>query len=523
MSSAPPKAAASASNGQAVTTAAAAPASTNGRTTTGKKKQQDTPIDPVTMYESVRSRIAALEEEEGIEEEEDSRMAEQARSSVKGMSDSAVQARYIELYQQIRRIEREHAREKQRLTKEKDTAKSSLTKANQAKTKLEALARQLQKDNKQLREDSKRLLTSVEDAQDVIENMKGEIERKASATLPNGATTADTNQAICIKIMCRYRAELYFKITRHTKFERLFKAWASRMDTTTTASTNGAPPPTKKGTSATVTPPNPPPTSVPPKTPPPAFIYTYNGRPLGDDLTLDDVGMEDGDTIIAVEMVDLTEAVASFDLLVLLMHVIFLTELFDNPQEEEYVPPPQAKKLKKKWSNDPTEARKTLDEIFDTVVRGRLEDLLTQYELRERHFEAVIRSKQLELLLAKARVEEQKQIINSQVREAELQSAQLSEQIETMREMQSRVMDKLVACCNDVRLSLFSPNGESLQRLLAALREEMERRGITLPPASLVSEAPTAWAGTTSNPGTPSMSVVPTVISMQSSLSISVP
>lgn len=49
----------------------------NGRTshaTTGKKKADAPAVDPVSMYESVRSRIAALEEEEGLEEEEDNRM-----------------------------------------------------------------------------------------------------------------------------------------------------------------------------------------------------------------------------------------------------------------------------------------------------------------------------------------------------------------------------------------------------------------------------------------------------------------
>lgn len=39
---------------------------------TGKKKA-DTPIDPVTMYESLKNRIAALEEDEQIEEEEERR------------------------------------------------------------------------------------------------------------------------------------------------------------------------------------------------------------------------------------------------------------------------------------------------------------------------------------------------------------------------------------------------------------------------------------------------------------------
>lgn len=40
------------------------------------KKKNDIPVDPVTMYESVKNRIAALEEEEGIEEEEERRFGE---------------------------------------------------------------------------------------------------------------------------------------------------------------------------------------------------------------------------------------------------------------------------------------------------------------------------------------------------------------------------------------------------------------------------------------------------------------
>ena len=35
------------------------------------KKKNDTPVDPAAMYESLKSRIAALEEEEVLEEEEE--------------------------------------------------------------------------------------------------------------------------------------------------------------------------------------------------------------------------------------------------------------------------------------------------------------------------------------------------------------------------------------------------------------------------------------------------------------------
>lgn len=43
-------------------------------------------------------------------------------------------------------------------------------------------------------------------------------------------------------------------------------------------------------------------------------------------------------------------------------------------------------------------------------VRERLKEVLRQYELRERHFECVIRSKELEVLLSRARAAEQKQV-----------------------------------------------------------------------------------------------------------------
>lgn len=46
----------------------------------------------------------------------------------------------------------------------------------------------------------------------------------------------------------------------------------------------------------------------------------------------------------------------------------------------------------------------------DCRVRERLKEVLRQYELRERHFECVIRSKELEVLLSRARAAEQKQL-----------------------------------------------------------------------------------------------------------------
>jgi len=80
------------------------------------KKRNDAPIDPATMYESLKNRIAALEEEEVLEEEEERRIgkfanalrksamltfrnppAEEAHKSVKGLNETAIHTKYIEL------------------------------------------------------------------------------------------------------------------------------------------------------------------------------------------------------------------------------------------------------------------------------------------------------------------------------------------------------------------------------------------------------------------------------------------
>lgn len=52
-------------------------------------------------------------------------------------------------------------------------------------------------------------------------------------------------------------------------------------------------------------------------------------------------------------------------------------------------------------------------------MRKRLKDILRQYELRERHFECVIRSKELEVLLSRARAAEQKQLAEGEKARAE--------------------------------------------------------------------------------------------------------
>jgi len=106
-------------------------------------------------------------------------------------------------------------------------------------------------------------------------------------------------------------------------------------------------------------------------------------------------------------------------------------------------------------------------------VRERLKEVLRQYELRERHFECVIRSKELELLLARARVAEQKQLAEGERARAEKQSDeihQLRKDLEDAQNGQTMLIDKLIQCCKE-------PNAERTQRLFTSLREELERKG----------------------------------------------
>ncbi|KAG5342047.1 hypothetical protein C0989_005727 [Termitomyces sp. Mn162] len=429
---------------------------TNGHQHTQKgKKKNDAPLDPATMYESLKNRIAALEEEEVLEEEEERRFTEEAVKSVKGLEEAAIHTKYIELFAELKRLERDHAKEKQKLVKDKDAAKGQLTKANQTKAKMENLARELQKDNKRLREDGKRLAQSVEEAQEELLQMKNDLAKRADKAKLQDIKYREMPD-IVVKVICRYRAELFFKISRKTKLSRLFEAWTDRME---------QPGSRKKGdgsdgagvmngsavTEATSTQPSGSTTTTM------QYIFTHNGRNIDTEQTPEEIGMEDGDEILAVEMMDLTEG--------------------PGPEEWSAHAEPQREKLRKYWSKDPKEAKRTIEDIFDSVVRERLKEVLRQYELREKHFECVIRSKELEVLLSRARAAEQKQLADGEKVRAEKQeeeNQQLRKELEDAQNGQTMLIDKLIACCKEI---VQKPNAERTQRLFASLREELERKG----------------------------------------------
>jgi len=59
-------------------------------------------------------------------------------------------------------------------------------------------------------------------------------------------------------------------------------------------------------------------------------------------------------------------------------------------------------------------------------VRERLKEVLRQYKLREQHFECVIRSKELEVLLSRARAAEQKQLADGEKSRADRADEEVS-------------------------------------------------------------------------------------------------
>lgn len=120
---------------------------------------------------------------------------------------------------------------------------------------------------------------------------------------------------IVVKVHCKYRAELFFKISRKTKLARLFNAWTERMETResdaksqpSAGSTTAGP--QVNGTSASST------LSASAM----QFVFSHGGRTLEADQTPEEAGIEDGDEILAVEMMDLTEGPGMEDLVCIAM------------------------------------------------------------------------------------------------------------------------------------------------------------------------------------------------------------
>lgn len=113
---------------------------------------------------------------------------------------------------------------------------------------------------------------------------------------------------IVVKVICRYREELFFRISRKTKLSKLFNAWTERMEASSIVKksdgfnggnlSNGS---GKSDASAHST------SSVHVPSTNTQFVFTHSGRAVDAEQTPEEAGIEDGDEILAVELMDLTE------------------------------------------------------------------------------------------------------------------------------------------------------------------------------------------------------------------------
>jgi len=111
---------------------------------------------------------------------------------------------------------------------------------------------------------------------------------------------------IVVKVVCRYRAELFFKISRKTKLSRLINSWTERMERNGGKTEEGKDTGPMNGTARS----DAASTHYSGSTNMSSgmqFIFTYNGRMLEADQTPEEVGIDEGDEIVAVELMDLTE------------------------------------------------------------------------------------------------------------------------------------------------------------------------------------------------------------------------
>lgn len=112
---------------------------------------------------------------------------------------------------------------------------------------------------------------------------------------------------IVVKVMCRYRAELFFKISRKTKMSRIMTAWTLRMELEREKKLD---PENSviEGILHTgrLDPNNLPPTEI-------QFLFMHNGRRIDPESTAEENGMEEGDEIVAIELMDLTRGGTSED------------------------------------------------------------------------------------------------------------------------------------------------------------------------------------------------------------------
>ncbi|KAF9276339.1 hypothetical protein BGZ68_010080 [Mortierella alpina] len=141
--------------------------------------------------------------------------------------------------------------------------------------------------------------------------------------------------------------------------------------------------------------------------------------------------------------------------------------------------------FKDKVEHDIAEKQRLIDEN-DTMLRDKFQGFLEQYDVREKHFNSVVKSKDLELQLAQAKLEQQKQIAQQEAAKVELLKSQLSAFSKTEAELRKQL---------NVYVEKFKQVEETLNKsnsLFQTFRKEMEamsKKGSSLEKVNLAIRA----------------------------------
>ncbi|KAG0052587.1 hypothetical protein BGZ83_002412 [Gryganskiella cystojenkinii] len=123
--------------------------------------------------------------------------------------------------------------------------------------------------------------------------------------------------------------------------------------------------------------------------------------------------------------------------------------------------------FKDKVEAEIAEKQRRMDEN-DTLLHEKFQGFLEQYEVREKHFNSVVRSKDLELELAQAKWEQQRQVAQQEIAKSELLKSQLTAFSKTEAELRKQL---------NVYVDKFMQVEETLNKsnaLFQTFRKEME-------------------------------------------------
>ncbi|KAF9178789.1 hypothetical protein BGZ51_007467 [Haplosporangium sp. Z 767] len=141
--------------------------------------------------------------------------------------------------------------------------------------------------------------------------------------------------------------------------------------------------------------------------------------------------------------------------------------------------------FKDKVEHDIAEKQRIIDEN-DSMLRDKFNGFLEQYDVREKHFNSVVKSKGLEVQLAQAKLEQQKQISQQESAKVDLLKSQLNAFTKTEAELRKQL---------NVYVDKFKQVEETLNKsnsLFQTFRKEMEamsKKGSSLEKVNLAIRA----------------------------------